>query len=139
MGRIKRGVAVLAFVAASLIAACGGSGTKPSEKATSTPAAPAAGAGIEQGKRLFVAQGCGSCHTFAAAGSTGTAGPDLDERLKPDASKHRKPLAAFVRESIVDPNAFVAPGFTPNIMPGKFGQALSDRELGDLVAFLTRR
>jgi mono/diheme cytochrome c family protein len=27
---------------------------------------------------VFSAQGCGSCHTLAAAGSSGTAGPPLD-------------------------------------------------------------
>lgn len=31
------------------------------------------------GRSLFVASGCGGCHTLAAAGTTGTAGPNLDE------------------------------------------------------------
>jgi|GEM_PF-1032609 len=31
------------------------------------------------GKRLFAEQGCKGCHTFKAAGSTATQGPDLDE------------------------------------------------------------
>ncbi len=30
------------------------------------------------GKRLFTASGCSGCHTFRAASSTGTQGPDLD-------------------------------------------------------------
>ncbi len=30
------------------------------------------------GKRLFASSGCGGCHTFKAAGSTGKVGPDLD-------------------------------------------------------------
>lgn len=30
------------------------------------------------GARVFSDQGCGSCHTLAAAGSHGTAGPGLD-------------------------------------------------------------
>jgi len=34
------------------------------------------------GARVFADADCGSCHTLAAAGATGTAGPDLD-RLKP--------------------------------------------------------
>jgi mono/diheme cytochrome c family protein len=28
---------------------------------------------------VFSAQGCGSCHTLAAAGSSGTVGPPLDD------------------------------------------------------------
>ena len=31
------------------------------------------------GKAIFAAQGCGSCHTLAATGSNGTIGPNLDE------------------------------------------------------------
>ena len=31
------------------------------------------------GKSIFASAGCGSCHTFAAAGSSGTIGPNLDE------------------------------------------------------------
>ncbi len=32
------------------------------------------------GMRVFTEAGCGSCHTLAAAGSTGTIGPALDGR-----------------------------------------------------------
>jgi cbb3-type cytochrome c oxidase subunit III len=31
------------------------------------------------GKSIFASAGCGSCHTFQAAGSSGTIGPNLDE------------------------------------------------------------
>ena len=36
-----------------------------------------------KGKSVFASAGCGSCHTLAAAHSTGTIGPNLDS-LKPD-------------------------------------------------------
>jgi mono/diheme cytochrome c family protein len=35
--------------------------------------------GDVDGASVFAEAGCGSCHTFEAAGSTGTIGPDLDE------------------------------------------------------------
>jgi cytochrome c553 len=38
------------------------------------------------GKKLFVSHGCGSCHTLKAAGTKGTAGPNLD-KVKPSYSK----------------------------------------------------
>jgi mono/diheme cytochrome c family protein len=44
--------------------------------ATAT-AARSAGAG--SGRDLFVGSGCGGCHRLAAAGTTGTAGQDLDK------------------------------------------------------------
>jgi mono/diheme cytochrome c family protein len=31
------------------------------------------------GKEVFASAGCGSCHTFADAGTSGTVGPDLDQ------------------------------------------------------------
>ena len=70
----------------------------------------------QAGLTVFNAQGCGSCHTFKPAGSTGKVGPDLDN-LAADAKKAGKPLADYVRESIVDPNAYIAPGFPKGVMP----------------------
>ena len=56
-------------------------------------------------------------------------GPNLDEALK---GKD----AAFVRESIVDPNKEIATGFPPSVMPGNFGETLTPKQVDDLVAFL---
>jgi cytochrome c6 len=41
------------------------------------------------GASLFAGAGCGGCHTLAAAGSSGTRGPNLDQ-LKPDAARVQK-------------------------------------------------
>ena len=112
--------------------AVGETATQPTGTTTQTtqPPPPAAGGNPTAGKAVFLAQGCGSCHTFSAAGSSGTVGPDLDEALK---GKD----AAFVRESIVDPNKTIAKGYAPNIMPQDFGQKLTPKQLDDLVAFLS--
>jgi mono/diheme cytochrome c family protein len=37
------------------------------------------GGGTTDGKQIFASAGCGSCHTLAAAGTSGTVGPNLDE------------------------------------------------------------
>ena len=51
-------------------------GTKGfSEEAGGGPSA----VGGSDGKSIFASAGCGSCHTFKAAGSNGTIGPNLDE------------------------------------------------------------
>ena len=86
---------------------------------------------VEAGKQVFTANGCGSCHTLAAAGASGTVGPDLEEVL-PGKS------AAFIEESIVDPEAQIAPGYSGGIMPTTFKASLSKSELEALVAFLTQ-
>ena len=82
------------------------------------------------GKEVFDSSGCGGCHTFAAANSNATIGPDLDQALQGKDTQ-------FVVESIVDPNKEITQGFQPNVMPATFGESLSDQQLADLVAFLT--
>lgn len=81
-----------------------------------------------RGKSIFTTLGCGSCHTFAAAGAKGRIGPNLDTSL-------RGRTAAYVEQSILEPNAVVAKGYRPNIMP-TFRATLTKQQLADLVAFL---
>ena len=45
----------------------------------------AAPAPARAGKQIFTDEGCGSCHTLAEAGATGSSGPDLDA-VAPDAA-----------------------------------------------------
>jgi mono/diheme cytochrome c family protein len=91
------------------------------------------------GKQLFLTRGCGSCHTFKAAGTTATVGPDLD-KLAAYARQANEPLPEFVRTAITNPPPpYVPPGFPTNNMPTTYGQSLSARQLADLIAFLTQR
>ena len=93
-----------------------------------------AGPASQAGKTVFVNNGCNSCHTLKAAGSTAKVGPDLD-KLPAEAKGAGKALDAFVRESIVNPNAYVAPGFPKNVMPATFSQ-LPKTQLDALVQYL---
>ena len=87
------------------------------------------------GKQVFASNGCGSCHTFQPAGSSGTTGPDLDE-LSDFAETANQPVAEFTRTSITDPTAYVEEGFPEGVMPAY--DQLSDDDLNNLVAFLTQ-
>jgi mono/diheme cytochrome c family protein len=84
----------------------------------------------EAGEAVFASAGCGSCHTFSAAGASGTIGPNLDETL---AGKD----AAYVRRAIVEPDSEVAEGYSPDVMPETYDEQLSAKQIDDLVAFLT--
>jgi cytochrome c oxidase subunit 2 len=113
------GVVALAL---GCLSACG-SGTGGSK-----PASP--------GARVFSDQGCGSCHTLAAAGATGTIGPDLG-KIAADATKAGMPLPAFIQQSITDPAAFTASGGPwATAMPATFGSSLSASQISDLVALI---
>jgi mono/diheme cytochrome c family protein len=81
------------------------------------------------GAQVFANNGCGGCHTFAAAKSGGVTGPNLDEVL-PGMS------AAMVHESIADPNKEIAKGYPPNVMPANYEQTISAKELDQLVEYL---
>jgi len=81
------------------------------------------------GAQVFANNGCGGCHTFAAAKSGGVTGPNLDE-VVPGMS------AAMLHESIADPNKEIAKGYPPNVMPANYEQTLSAKELDQLVAYL---
>jgi len=82
------------------------------------------------GAQVFANNGCGGCHTFKAAGSGGVTGPNLDEVL-PGQSE------VMIHESIVNPNKVIAKGYPPNVMPQNFEQLLSEKELEDLVEYLS--
>jgi mono/diheme cytochrome c family protein len=82
------------------------------------------------GAEVFANNGCGGCHTLAAANSGGTVGPDLDEVLNGQS-------AAMIHEDIVDPNKVIATGYPASVMPLNFEETLSPEELDDLVQYLS--
>jgi cytochrome c551/c552 len=95
------------------------------------------GGNAAAGEAVFNANGCASCHTFGPANATGTVGPDLDKAPASDAkADNNMDLAAFIKESIEDPDAYIAKGYSKGVMPSNFGEALSGKQLNDLVAFL---
>ena len=108
----------------------GGGGTQ-----TTTSGGGGGGGGAANGKALFASNGCVSCHTYKPAGSKATIGPDLD-KLASYAKTAKQPLAAFTRESIENPNAYVQKGYPPNVMPSF--ASLSKSQVDALVLFLTK-
>ena len=86
--------------------------------------------------KTFAANGCGGCHTFTPAKAAGKIGPDLD-KLAAEAQRAGKPLDAFVRQSIVDPAAYLEPGFQDQ-MPHTFGKTIPPKELDALVQYLAK-
>jgi cytochrome c oxidase subunit II len=82
---------------------------------------------------------CASCHTFKPANATGTVGPDLDN-LASDAAKYGSGQSPedYVKESIVDPDKVVVPGFSKGVMPSNFGTSLTPDQIDALVQYLLK-
>ena len=133
--RMRRGALIAGCAVALLtLAGCGSEGT-----VTPTPETVVGTVQAEApGKAIFVAQGCGACHTFGPAGpdANGQIGPDLD-KLPEYAKAANQPLAAFTHESIVDPEKYIQKGYPKGVMPKSYA-ALPASDLTALVDFLTK-
>jgi len=119
----------------------GSTSTPTTTAATTTSAATttttSGGGNVAAGKALFASSGCSSCHMFTAAGSTGSVGPNLDTAPAQDAKTDgNMALAAFIQQSITDPSAYIAKGYTDGVMPKTFGTQLKPSQIADLVAFI---
>ena len=108
--------AALAFAVVAIAVGIEGGGHDP-------PAA--ARASDDSGRAIFTRMGCGSCHTLAAAGSTGQMGPDLDGALE---HHTRATLIAQIKAPASD-GSFSG-------MPTDFASRMNARELDTLVDFL---
>jgi mono/diheme cytochrome c family protein len=132
-----RRVALIAVLGA-LVAGCGGeetiSPTAETVVGEQPQAQPQPQGDATAGKAVFDSKGCGGCHTFQPANSSGQTGPDLDN-LSAAAEKAGQPVEEFTRESITQPDAYIEQGFPEGVMPAWSG---TDEELNNLIAFLTQ-
>jgi mono/diheme cytochrome c family protein len=103
-------------------AGCGGgddSGSSAEPPAATTTEDSGGGTGdAANGEQVYAAAGCGGCHTFEAAGSTGSIGPNLDD-LSPS-------YDAVVQQVTNGGGAMPA-----------FGDELSAQEIQDVAAFVS--
>jgi mono/diheme cytochrome c family protein len=74
------------------------------------------------------AEKCSSCHTLTPGAPAGT-GPNLADALQ---GKD----AAYIKESIIDPNKVIYQGFQPGIMPQDFAQQIPTKDLDALVKYI---
>jgi quinohemoprotein ethanol dehydrogenase len=138
MRRVALILAVLFLVVGA--AACGGGedesatpetveGTMPTEQETTpteqetTPTEQettgASEGNAEAGKAIYAEQGCGGCHVFEPAGSSGTVGPNLD-----DSDVDFEGAVEQIRNG-------------GGGMPA-FGDKLNDQQIADVAAFVTQ-
>ena len=61
---------------------------------------------------------CGICHTVADAGTTGTIGPELSNIATVAGTRTGLSAEDYIRQSIEDPGAFIAPDYNPLMTAG---------------------
>lgn len=131
----KRVAWVALAAAAGLAMACGGGRgnpqtgeTNPAPAGTLTPA--------QEGQRVSQAQGCLSCHSITGETLVGPTWKGVWGKTVPMANGSTAVVdEAYVRESILEPNARIAKGFSPGIMPS-FRGLISDQDLQHLIDYL---
>lgn len=89
---------------------------------------------VARGRQIFQRLDCGQCHTID--GSGGRIGPDLTH-IGAVAATRRPGYTAeqYIRESIVDPGAYIVPGYN-DVMPRGLARNLSPSDLDALIAYL---
>jgi mono/diheme cytochrome c family protein len=123
---------------------------QPVRAATPTPAPtpPAVqDARAAAGKQVYLQNYCGVCHTLASAGTRGTFGPPHDgiattarQRIAAPAYTGKAvTVVQYLRESIVEPAVFAAPGYTYTSHPMPPYAHLPKRDLDALIYFLLQQ
>ena len=129
---MRRFLLVLALILLLSLAACGGD----SSTEGGGGAAPAGDAAA--GETVFnevAVPACGTCHSLEP--DVVLVGPSLAGIGNQAGSRVSGQSAAdYLRESIVDPDAYMVEGFGPGIMPSTYATQLSDEQIADLVAYL---
>ncbi|MGD8465578.1 MAG: cytochrome c [Anaerolineae bacterium] len=132
----KVAVLLVFLLMIGLVAACGGD-SAPAEDAGGAANAgdPAAGQQIFEQSMVGSLTGCASCHSLEPG--VDLVGPSL-ANIGAEAGSRVSGTSAdeYMRQSIVEPNAYVVEGYGEGIMPAGYGDQLSDEELNDLVAYL---
>jgi mono/diheme cytochrome c family protein len=125
----RRAALILVSVAAigALAAGCAAGEEKSATPQTvigslpedTTPAVSVPEGDAAAGKEVFDSAGCGSCHTLADAGTTGTVGPNLDDA---------KPTAETTYTQVMNGGGGMPP----------FKDQLSEEQIADVTAYVVQ-
>jgi cytochrome c2 len=117
-------------------------GFKPGEAAPAKAAAPAGGGAaasdpVKLGQQQATANGCVACHSVDGKAGVGPTWKGLFDSNKELVSGGPvKADEAYLKESITNPNAKVAKGFGPNVMPATFGSSLKPEQIDQIIAYI---
>ena len=121
------------------LAACGGGGDEPAESGGETSSVGDAA----NGERLFnenvigaaSAPGCITCHSLEPG--VVLVGPSQsDVGARAETAVEGLTAEEYLRQSIEEPDAHIAEGFSEGLMHPTYGEELTNTQINDLVAFM---
>jgi cytochrome c oxidase subunit II len=93
------------------------------------------GSMAQQGEKLFQQYGCSSCHLLDEQGRCPIMRGVYGSRVQLEDGRTVLADDAYIRESILDPNAKIVAGFHRDIMPNFTGQ-ISEEGLLQLIVYI---
>ena len=96
------------------------------------------------GEALATTKGCAVCHINTPTGPAWKPTADIpgigtraEQRpTGPDYTGEAQSPEQYLLESVVIPDAYIVPGFSPGIMPKNYGDTLTAQEAADLIAYM---
>lgn len=127
--RVVVGIIVVC-IALFLTTGCGGKGGNVEQKGSAQ-----AGETLFKQVNIGNQPGCSTCHSLQE--DVTIVGPSL-AGVASRAGERVSGLSAeeYLRQSILEPNAYTVEGFSANIMPLTWSQELTSDQVDDLIAFL---
>lgn len=108
---------------------------EPREYANWASGGGAQGSLAEQGEKLFQQFGCSTCHLLDQQGRCPMLRGLYNKPVQLNNGQTVLADDAYIRESILDPNAKIVSGFEPNVMPVFKGQ-VTEENIIQLIAFV---
>ncbi|HEX6060915.1 MAG TPA: cytochrome c [Candidatus Limnocylindria bacterium] len=97
-------------------------------------AEPRATEPVARGAQVYREKSCATCHQIGTDGGSG--GPTLTHiGTVADTRKPGTSAEDYVRQSVLDPGAYVVPGY-PDTMPRGLTRGMSQEDFDDLVRYL---
>jgi disulfide bond formation protein DsbB len=109
---------VIAGAAMAFVAVSAATTNSSTQVGATTGIVSSARGSVAVGREIFLSAGCSTCHTLAAAGSTGTVGPNLDDLQLP---------SAMIKATVMN-------GLGGSMPP--FSGILSPEQISDVAAFV---
>ncbi len=134
---MRKTLFILFVILSMFLVACGGGGDEPASDTGNSVG------NVSNGERLFNqatigpagAPGCITCHSLEP-GVVMTGPSQSDIGLRAPGRVPGLSAEEYLRQSIVEPNAYLVEGYEAGVMYQTYGEELNEQEINDLIAYM---